>query len=61
MHVWDGINKHTAELMENRVDKSFDQVTTMSDIQKRHHFTFADSDKIFIYNLPKNQQPSLMY
>ena len=46
VHVFNGINKHTAELMEDRADKSFDQVMTMSGIQKRYHFTFADGDKI---------------
>ena len=61
VHVFNGINKHTAELMEDRADKSFDQVMTMSGIQKRYHFTFADGDKIFMYNLAKDQQPSLVY
>ena len=61
VHVFNDINKHTAELMEDRADLSFDQVMTTSGIQKRYHFTFADGDKIFMYNLAKDQQPSLMY
>ena len=36
VHVFNGINKHTAELMEDSADKSFDRVMTMSGIQKRY-------------------------
>ena len=61
VHVFNGINKHTAELMEDSADKSFDRVMTMSGIQKRYHFTFAEGDKVFMYNLTKDQQPSLVY
>ena len=32
VHVFNGINKHTAELMKDRADLSFDRVMTMSGI-----------------------------
>ena len=47
--------------MEDRADRSFDQVFTMSGIQKKYHFTATDGNKIFMYNLAKDQQPSLVY
>ena len=60
-HVFNGINRHTAELMEARADRSFDQVVTMAGIQKKDHFTTADGNKIRMYNLARDQKPSLVY